>query len=66
MRSGIIVFEDGEAVTFGTIASVSRMISGAEKILQELAQEERRQILASVREDEMKGIVERIASSKDT
>lgn len=64
MKSGIILFEDGEVQQFGSIVSIAKMVATAQETFESLAQQQRKQLLESVTEVEMKQIIDRVATKK--
>jgi fatty acid-binding protein DegV len=64
MKSGIILFEDGEVQQFGTISTARKMIASAQQIFEDLMKQERAQLLKTITEDELKNIVDIIGNNK--
>jgi len=58
MHNGIMVFEDGVIVPFGTIITARRMITALQSVIQQLEQQERQQLLSSITDDELKQLVD--------
>lgn len=58
MKSGIIIFEDGDVQQFGRITSATKLVESVQKVISDLVQQERKQLLESITDDELKYIVE--------
>jgi len=64
MHTGIIIFEDGSVMPIGTLTSVRKMIATMQRIIQELEQQERQQLLSTITDDELKELVDRLSEKK--
>lgn len=58
MKSGIIFFEDGDVQQFGRITSAAKLVESIQRVISDLVEQERTQLLASITDDELKRIVE--------
>ena len=58
--SGIIVLEDGTIEVFGQLRTARFIAEALQKVIPELLQQERSQLLETVTQDELKGIIERL------
>ncbi len=58
--NGIIFFEDGTVTPFGTLTTVQHIAKSAQRVLPQLIQNERDQILATVTKEELRSIAERL------
>lgn len=62
--TGIIFFEDGTVVPFGTLTTVQHIAKAAQRVLPQLIQNERDQLLATVTKDELRAIAERLTKAQ--
>lgn len=60
--NGLIFFEDGTVIPFGELQTVRRIAQTAQRVISELASQERAQLLATVSTDELKVIAQRLAT----
>lgn len=64
--NGLIFFEDGTLVPFGTLTSVKKILQTANEVLPALYQQERDKMLNTISKEEMKQIAERLNNEHDS
>lgn len=63
--NGIIFFEDGTVAQFGKLVSVQRIVMAIQETVPQLIQQERNQLLATITQDELKLVVDKLAIAKE-
>jgi hypothetical protein len=63
--NGIIFFEDGQVQIFGTLVTVKNISRAINETLPQLVQQERKQLLNSITDDEFKYLVDQHSGDKE-
>ncbi len=64
--NGLLFFEDGTVVPFGTISSVTKIVQAANNLFPDLIAQERSNLLKSISKEELKQIVQRLSEDKSS